>query len=55
MPANTNTTKLLNKQAERKIVSKVARGNMGLQQGFYQTSEDITKKVQKLSSYKFSK
>lgn len=45
---------LFSKESERKLVSKIARGNINLQLGRYQTSQDITDKIKKLASYKFT-
>jgi hypothetical protein len=50
----TITFPLFNKDAERKLVTKLSRGNINLQRGRYQTAQDITKKVKRLEGYSFS-
>lgn len=43
------------KKIEKKVVSRVATGNIFLQKGIYQTKEDIDKKRANLKNYSFIK
>lgn len=44
---------LFSKKTERNIVSRIAKGSISLQQGYYQTTEDIKQRKEKLLNYKF--
>lgn len=48
-------TQTQNKELERKIVARLSRGNINLQQGVYQTADDVTAKLDKLKDYNFCK
>jgi hypothetical protein len=44
-----------NKLLEKKVVAKLSSGNINLQNGIYQTADDITAKLDKLKNYNFCK
>ena len=41
------------KEREKKIVARYARGNISLQLGRYITTKDVEKRIDHLASYKF--
>jgi hypothetical protein len=52
-PMKNETDKERDKRIERKIVARLSRGNLSLQQGRYITSEDIERIRKKNREWKF--